>query len=109
MTADHSIWYDTGRLDYSNSLKLGYDVCAICLSPRGTYNITDRRARYNNSSCLAAFDAVCDSLQASAGGHSFAFSWRIDRTPDSNLNVTTISLPGVCETLVRNMRAAPSE
>jgi hypothetical protein len=42
MTADYSIWYDTGGLDYSNSLELEYDVCAISLNPRGIYNITNQ-------------------------------------------------------------------
>jgi hypothetical protein len=53
------VQYDPGGLNYSNSLGLGYNVCAISLSPRGINDENDLRALCYNGSCLDAFDAEC--------------------------------------------------
>lgn len=41
----YEFWYNTGGGDYSDSLSLGYDVCAIEFEPRAIYNNTDSRSQ----------------------------------------------------------------
>lgn len=100
--------YGTGGLDYSNSLELGYDVYTISLGPRGIYNVTNQRARYDNGSCLAAFDAEC---VAAFKQQSEDIALRLVGEPTalSESNLTADSLPGVCDTLARTMMATSPE
>lgn len=102
---DHSFWYDTGGLDYSDSLSLGYDVCALYLEPLGILNNTDMRARNDNGSCLAAFDEDCvTALQLQS--EDFALQLVGSPTALPNSNLTADSLPSVCDTLAKMMTSA---
>lgn len=99
---DHSFWYHTGGLNYSDSLSLGYDVCAIYLEPFGILNNTDMRAQHDNGSCLTAFDEGCvAALQLQS--EDFALQLVGSPTALPNSNLTADSLPGVCDTLAQMM------
>lgn len=107
-TADYSLWYNTGGLDYSNSLELGYDVCAISLSPRGIYNDTNLRARHDDGSCQAAFDSECVvALKQQSQDIAMQLVGEPTALPESNL--TANSLPGVCNTLAQTMMSTLPE
>lgn len=102
---DQSLWYFTGGLNYSDSLSLGYDVCAIYLEPLGILENTDLRAQHDNGSCLAAFDADC---VAALEQQSEDFALQLVGFPTAlpNSNLTADSLPGVCASLAQMMTSA---
>lgn len=96
-------WYNTGGQDYSNSLALGYDVCAILFG--GVRNNTHLRAQYDDGSCLAALDANCiNALQQQAEALAMQSVGMI--TPLSNDNLTADSLPAVCASVGAGMNAS---
>lgn len=102
---DQSFWYFTGGVNYSDSLSLGYDVCAIFLEPLGILENTDMRAQYDNGSCLTAFDADCVSaLQQQSEDFALQLVGSPTALPDSNL--TADSLPSVCDSLAQMMTSA---
>ena len=102
---DHSFWYNTGGLNYSDSLSLGYDVCAIYLEPLGILNNTDKRAQYDTGSCLAAFDEDCvTALQLQS--QDFALQLVGSPTALPNSNLTADSLPSVCDRIAEMMTSA---
>jgi hypothetical protein len=102
---DHSFWYNTGGLNYSDSLNLGYDVCAIYLEPLGILNNTDMRAQHDNGSCLTAFDGDCvTALQQQS--EDFALQLVGSPTALPNSNLTADSLPSVCDSLAQMMTSA---
>lgn len=102
---DQSFWYFTGGVNYSDSLNLGYDVCAIYLEPLGILNNTDMRAQHDNGSCLTAFDGDCvTALQQQS--EDFALQLVGSPTALPNSNLTADSLPGVCESLAEMMTSA---
>ena len=102
---EYAFWYDTGGLNYSDSLSLGYDVCAIYLEPLGILNNTDMRARHDNGSCLTAFDGDC---VAALKQQSEDFALQLVGSPTAlpNSNLTADSLPGVCDSLAQMMTSA---
>lgn len=102
---DQSFWYDTGGLDYSDSLSLGYDVCAIYLEPAGILNNTDMRAQRDNGSCLTAFDADC-VVALKLRSEDFALQLVGSPTALPNSNLTADSLPSVCDKLAQMMTSA---
>jgi hypothetical protein len=105
-TADYSIWYDSGGLNYSDSLGLGYDVCAISLSPRGIHNRSNLRTPYNNGSCLVAFDAKCiAAFEQQSEDFAMQLVGQPSAPPYSNL--TADSLPGICDAIAQRMMSAP--
>jgi hypothetical protein len=104
-TASYSFWLDTGGANYSDSLNLGYDVCAIYIDPSGIYDNTDSRAKYDDGTCLAAFDADC--VQALMDqSNDLALQLVGSPTPLPNSNLTADSLPGVCDSIAQIMESA---
>jgi hypothetical protein len=104
-TASYSFWLDTGGANYSDSLNLGYDVCAIYMDPYGIRDNTDSRAKYDNGTCLDAFDAYC--VQAFMDqSNDLALQLVGSPTPLPNSNLTVDSLPGVCDTIAQRMASA---
>jgi hypothetical protein len=104
-TASYSFWLDTGGANYSDSLNLGYDVCAIYIDPWGIRDNTDSRAKYDNGTCLAALDAECvEALRDQS--QDFAYQLVGSPTPLPNSNLTADSLPGVCDTIAKKMASA---
>lgn len=98
-------WYDSGGSNYSDSLGLGYDVCAITFLPHSVYNNTNARAQYDDGSCLAAFNSDCvDALRQQSQDIAFQLVGNPSPLPDSNLTAT--SLPEVCDKLAQAMSPA---
>lgn len=104
-TADYSFWYNTGGENYSDSLSLGYDVCAIYFEPYGIYNNTDMRAYGNYGSCLVAFDEDCVGT-IKQQSEDFAMQLVGNPTPLPDSNLTAGSLPTVCNDLATMMTSA---
>jgi hypothetical protein len=104
-TASYSFWLDTGGANYSDSINLGYDVCAIYIDPYSIYDNTNSRAKYDDGTCRAAFDAKCvQALVSQSQGLALQLVGSPTPLPDSNL--TADSLPGVCDTLAQRMASA---
>jgi hypothetical protein len=102
---DQSFWYYAGGLNYSDSLSLGYDVCAVYLEPAGILNNTHARAQHDNGSCMTAFDGDCvTALQEQS--QDFALQMVGSPTALPNSNLTADSLPGVCDRIAELMTSA---
>lgn len=98
-------WLDTGGQNYSDSLGLGYDVCAMTFEPLGVLNNTDARSQHDNGSCLTTFDESCvAALRQQSEDLAFQLTGFPTPLPDSNL--TSDSLPNVCNTLGQSMTSA---
>ncbi|KAM0715167.1 hypothetical protein Q7P37_009632 [Cladosporium fusiforme] len=103
--AQLAYWLDTGGQNYSDSLDLGYDVCAMTFEPAGVLNNTDARSQYDNGSCLATFDTDCvTALRQQSEDLAFQLTGFPTPLPDSNL--TADSLPTVCDSIGQSMSSA---
>jgi len=103
-TVQSILWYNTGGQDYSDSLSLGYDVCAIYLG-LGALKNTNLRSQYDNGSCLATLDASCiDAVQQQAEDSAMQLVGSETFLSDGNL--TTNSVVGVCDEIARRMTSA---
>ena len=98
------LWYNTGGLDYSDSLELGFDVCAIYFGT-GALNNTYRCSQYDNGSCLATFDTGCiDTVRQQSEDYAMQLVGSPTFLSDSNL--TANSIVGVCDGIARRMAEA---
>lgn len=95
------LWYNTGGLDYSDSLTLGFDVCAIDLGV-GALDNTILRSKYDNGSCLATFDASCvEAIQRQSEESAMQLVGSDTYLSDGNLSAN--SIVGVCDEIARRM------
>ena len=98
------LWYNTGGQDYSDSLSLGYDVCAIDFG-LGALNNTKLRSQYDDGSCLATFDARCiKDFQQQAEEAATQLVGSPTFLSDGNL--TANSIVNVCDEIGGRMRSA---
>lgn len=100
-TVQKILWYNTGGLDYSDSLSLGFDACAIHFGD-GALNNTILRSQYDNGSCLATFDGGCVEA-VSRQSEEFAMQLVGSPTFLSDGNLTANSNVGVCDEITRRM------
>jgi hypothetical protein len=105
-TVQAILWFDTGGLDYSDSLSIGFDACAIQLGDgNGLLSNTYRRSQYDNGSCVATLDASCIEAFKRQSEES-AMQLVYSRTYKSAGNLTANSIVGVCDEIVRRMTTA---
>lgn len=98
------LWYNTGGLDYSDSLSLGFDVCAIYLG-LGALKNTNLRSQYDDGSCLATLDSGCiEAVQQQAEESAMQLVGSPTFLSDGNL--TANSIVGVCDEIARRMASA---
>jgi hypothetical protein len=98
------LWYNTGGLNYSDSLSLGFDACAIRFG-YGALDNTYRRGQYDNGSCLATFDAECiNAVQRQAEESAMQLVGSPTYLSDGNL--TANSIVGICDEISRRMATA---
>jgi hypothetical protein len=100
------LWYNTGGLEYSDDLKIGFDVCAMQIGDGNSmlWN-TYLRSQHDNGSCLATLDASCiEAVQRQS--EEAAMQLVFSRTFLSDGNLTANSIVGVCDEIVRRMTAA---
>ncbi|KAM0706368.1 hypothetical protein Q7P35_005694 [Cladosporium inversicolor] len=103
-TVQSILWYNTGGLDYSDSLSLGFDVCAIYLGLGASKN-TNLRSQHDDGSCLAILDASCiEALQRQAEEAAMQLVGSPSFLSDGNL--TAKSVVGVCDEIARTMTSA---
>lgn len=89
-------WIYTHGANYSDDFGLGYDVCGMNFGPFP--DNTNYRGQADNGSCLTMFDADCvNAIEIAV--QQYAFDLVANPTPGPNSNLTSQSLPGVCNTI----------
>jgi hypothetical protein len=101
-----TLWYNTGGLDYSDSLSIGFDACAIFPGDSGGMSSnTYLRSQHDNGSCLATLDASCIKAFQRQSEES---AMQLVNSPTflSDGNLTANSIVGVCDEIARRMATA---
>lgn len=98
-----STWINTAGANYSDDFGLGYDVCAFNIQPF-PYN-NQLRAQSDNGSCYEMFDQSCVGALNSAA-ENYALQLTSNPSPPPNSNLTSTSLPTVCNDIATMMSSA---
>lgn len=98
-----STWISTNGANFSDDFQLGYDVCGLNFGP--LFENTIRRGQNDNGSCVQTFDEACVGAIKYAVS-SFALELTLNPTPPPNSNLTSTSLPTVCNDIGQMLTSA---
>ena len=96
--ANTSLWYDRAGQDYTDDVKLGYDVCAINIDgfPLNTLEL----ARHDKGDCYNTFSTGCiEALLTNAADAAKTYN---EDTPTYNER-TQSRMSAVCQTVSENL------
>lgn len=98
-----STWISTNGANFSDDFQLGYDVCGLSFGP--LFDNTIRRGQDDDGSCLQTFDEACVGAIKYAVSN-FAVELTLNPTPPPNSNLTSSSLPTVCNDIGQMLTSA---